>query len=251
MAIAIHPVHQRPAVPHRISREGVRAHQPANGVLHMERRADLDWYSGRRQAAPMSRSTTCSTPAPGRNWPVSGPRARCSRCAASIASAAIISRTSARWARPTSAIRRSSSRSRRDSIVEDGGAVALSDVDEVDCQYEVELVVAIGKAGDDHSAARSARSCLRLCRRRRNDAPRPADALPRRQGWPWENGKSFDHSAPCSAIVPASASGIDEGALTLTVNGKERSPDRRAHDLERAGDHRATLRACTGLRPAT
>ena len=37
---------------------------------------------------------------------------------------------------------------------------------------------------------------------------------------PWEAGKSFDHSAPCGPIYPASKVGHPaSGAITLAVNG--------------------------------
>ncbi|MGJ4915120.1 fumarylacetoacetate hydrolase family protein [Bradyrhizobium oligotrophicum] len=40
---------------------------------------------------------------------------------------------------------------------------------------------------------------------------------------PWEVGKSFDHSAPCSAVVPASKIGHPaKGKIWLSVNGTER-----------------------------
>src|SRR5438477_8073070 len=44
----------------------------------------------------------------------------------------------------------------------------------------------------------------------------------RKKERPWEVGKSFDHSAPCSAIQPASKIGHPiKGKIWLTVNGKE------------------------------
>jgi fumarylpyruvate hydrolase len=42
-------------------------------------------------------------------------------------------------------------------------------------------------------------------------------------GRPWEIGKSFEHSAPCTAIVPASDIGHpDKGRVWLDVNGERR-----------------------------
>jgi fumarylpyruvate hydrolase len=42
-------------------------------------------------------------------------------------------------------------------------------------------------------------------------------------GRPWEVGKAFEHSAPCSEIVPASEIGHpDHGAIWLKVNGEVR-----------------------------
>lgn len=42
-------------------------------------------------------------------------------------------------------------------------------------------------------------------------------------GRPWEVGKAFEHSAPCTALVPASEIGHpSEGAVWLKINGKTR-----------------------------
>ncbi len=86
--------------------------------------------------------------------------------------------------------------------------------------HEVELVVAIGKAGKNISAA---------------DAPshvfgyavgldmtrRDLQGEAKKQGRPWEIGKAFDQSAPIGPITPVAKSGIvTEGAIELTVNGK-------------------------------
>jgi fumarylpyruvate hydrolase len=44
----------------------------------------------------------------------------------------------------------------------------------------------------------------------------------RKKERPWEVGKSFDYSAPCSALQPASKIGHpSKGKIWLTVNGKE------------------------------
>jgi fumarylpyruvate hydrolase len=45
----------------------------------------------------------------------------------------------------------------------------------------------------------------------------------KKMGRPWEIGKAFEHSAPCSALVPASEIGHpDKGAIWLKVNGETR-----------------------------
>ena len=42
-------------------------------------------------------------------------------------------------------------------------------------------------------------------------------------GRPWEVGKAFEHSAPCTALIPAEKMGHPEkGAIWLDVNGKRR-----------------------------
>jgi len=91
-----------------------------------------------------------------------------------------------------------------------------------DYQYEAELVVAIGRAGLDIDVRRALEHVygyavgLDMTRR---DIQRAAA----KAGHPWENGKAFDHSAPCGEIVPVAQCGHPaEGALTLSVNGQPR-----------------------------
>jgi fumarylpyruvate hydrolase len=106
-----------------------------------------------------------------------------------------------------------------DSIVEEGAPVPYPSAT-ADYQYEAELVVAIGKAGENITAQQAREHIfgyavgLEMTRR---DLQRAAA----KAGHPWENGKAFDHSSPCSAIVPAATSGHPEsGALRLSVNGE-------------------------------
>jgi len=108
-----------------------------------------------------------------------------------------------------------------DSIVQEGVPVPYPPATK-DYQYEGELVVAIGKAGENISAAVANEHIfgyaagLEMTRR---DLQRAAA----KAGHPWENGKSFDHSSPCSAIVPAARIGHPtRGALTLSVNGVQK-----------------------------
>jgi fumarylpyruvate hydrolase len=86
-------------------------------------------------------------------------------------------------------------------------------------QYEVELVVAIGAAGADiraehvHSHVFGFAVGIDLTRR---DLQRQA----RDAGRPWESGKSFDRSAPISAIVRAGPAPLPSQArISLQVNG--------------------------------
>ena len=88
--------------------------------------------------------------------------------------------------------------------------------------HEVELVVAIGRGGRDIEPAQATGHIwgyavgLDLTRR---DLQRQA----KQAGGPWEPSKAFDHSAPCSPIVPAATCGHPrEGAIRLAVNGIER-----------------------------
>ncbi|MFC4931538.1 fumarylacetoacetate hydrolase family protein [Massilia sp. GCM10023247] len=86
--------------------------------------------------------------------------------------------------------------------------------------YEIELVVAIGKAGRDIAPEDAAEHifgyAVGLDMTRRDLQMRM-----REQGRPWEIGKAFDYSAPVGPITPRSDSGaIDSGAIALTVDGK-------------------------------
>jgi fumarylpyruvate hydrolase len=108
----------------------------------------------------------------------------------------------------------------RDAIVNDGAVVPYPlDID--DFQYEIELVAAIGKDGRDIDVALAldhvwgyAVGIELTGRDRQRDA--------RDLQLPWEAGKSFDHSAPCGPIFPASKVGhLSAGAITLAVNGAE------------------------------
>jgi fumarylpyruvate hydrolase len=108
-----------------------------------------------------------------------------------------------------------------DSIVQEGAVVPYPPFTE-DFQYEVELVVAIGRGGSDVAVEAALDHVfgyaigLDMTRR---DRQREAN----KRGLPWEIGKSFDHSAPCGSIHPASSVGhIGSGLISLAVNGKER-----------------------------
>ena len=91
-----------------------------------------------------------------------------------------------------------------------------------DVHHEVELVVALGKGGARHPG-RAALDCvygyavgLDMTRRDLQDEAKKA-------GRPWEIAKSFDASAPISAVVPAAALGHPtQGAIWLDVNGERR-----------------------------
>lgn len=89
--------------------------------------------------------------------------------------------------------------------------------------HEIELVVAIGRGGWDIDPAQvephhiwGYAAGLDLTRR---DLQQQA----KRGGGPWEAAKAFDHSAPCTPLVPVAACGHPrQGRVWLTVNGIER-----------------------------
>ncbi len=88
-----------------------------------------------------------------------------------------------------------------------------------DFHYEIELVVAIAKAGIEIPADRADEyvwgytAGLDMTRR-------DLQAQMKAKGRPWEIGKAFDHSAPMGALYPVSKVGIRTGApIYLDVNG--------------------------------
>lgn len=108
----------------------------------------------------------------------------------------------------------------RDSIVGDGAEVPYPPMT-TDFQYEVELVIAIGKGGRNIDPAKGLdhvwgyAAGIDLTRRDRQRDARDLQL-------PWEVGKSFDRSAPCGPLHPAASVGhLRSGAITLSVNGQE------------------------------
>jgi fumarylpyruvate hydrolase len=108
-----------------------------------------------------------------------------------------------------------------DVIVTDGAEFpypALSD----NVHYEMELVVALHKGGHDIPAEQALEHVfgyavgLDMTRRDlQNDA--------KNMGRPWEAGKAFEHSAPCSQLYPVSQVGHPvSGTIWLDVNGETR-----------------------------
>jgi len=107
-----------------------------------------------------------------------------------------------------------------DSVVVDG-QVAYPPLTD-DFQFEFELVAAIGRKAVDVPREQALdyvfgyAAGLDMTRR---DRQRECN----KRGLPWEQGKSFDQSAPCGPLHPASLVGhIGQGELTLKVNGQVR-----------------------------
>lgn len=91
-----------------------------------------------------------------------------------------------------------------------------------DVHHEIEMVVAL-KSGGVNIPVEQAMDhvwgyAVGLDMTRRDLQGKAKDA-----GRPWEVGKAFEHSAPCSALVPASVIGHPtSGAVWLKVNGETR-----------------------------
>ncbi len=88
-----------------------------------------------------------------------------------------------------------------DAIVTDGADVPYPSVTN-DLHHEVEMVVALGGGGSDLTPEQASRIVwgygvgLDLTRR-------DLQAEAKKKGSPWDVAKAFDHSAPVSALVPA------------------------------------------------
>jgi fumarylpyruvate hydrolase len=106
-----------------------------------------------------------------------------------------------------------------DAIVQDGETIPYP-VATGNLHYEGELVAAIGKAGKDIPVDKANDYIygygvgIDLTRRDLQD-----EAKQMRR--PWDMGKAFDQSAPCSAIYPVAQVGHPaKGAIWLKVNGE-------------------------------
>ncbi|HLI10226.1 MAG TPA: fumarylacetoacetate hydrolase family protein [Alphaproteobacteria bacterium] len=108
-----------------------------------------------------------------------------------------------------------------DAIVQNGAKIPYPPQTK-DLHHEIELVVALKSGGADISAAKALDHVygygvgIDLTRRDLQGAAKKA-------GRPWDMGKGFDNSAPCTALVPASRIGHPaKGAIWLKVNGAPR-----------------------------
>ena len=108
-----------------------------------------------------------------------------------------------------------------DAVVADGGTVPYPPATS-NLHHEIELVVAIGRGGRDipvESALEHVYGYAVGLDMTRRDLQNAA----KKEGKPWDMGKGFDHSAPCSAIRRAADIGHPaKGAVTLSVNGEPR-----------------------------
>ena len=103
-----------------------------------------------------------------------------------------------------------------DAIVT-GGAATPYPTATSDLHHEIELVVAIGKAGQDVDAA----SALELVFGYAVGVDltrRDLQAIAKAKGQPWDAAKGFDHSAPISDIQPWRGP-PPAGRIRLSVNG--------------------------------
>ncbi|VWX59880.1 Fumarylpyruvate hydrolase [Burkholderiales bacterium 8X] len=115
--------------------------------------------------------------------------------------------------------------------------------------YEAELVVMIGKGGQGIAADAAAEHiygyAVGLDMTRRD-----LQMKMREQGRPWEIGKAFDFSAPVGPVTPRSQSGsIDQGAITLKVDGEVRQQSDIRNLIWSVGEVIANLSTLFTLQP--
>jgi fumarylpyruvate hydrolase len=91
-----------------------------------------------------------------------------------------------------------------------------------DVHFEIELVVALGKGGTDIPEDQ-ALDCIYGYGVGIDMTRRDLQGVAKKMGRPWEVGKAFENSAPCTAIVPASKIGHpNEGRVWLNTNSEQR-----------------------------
>lgn len=107
-----------------------------------------------------------------------------------------------------------------DAVVETGGTVPYPPMTD-DLHHEVELVAAIGTGGADIPEGEALQHVafygvgIDLTRR-------DLQAQAKRNAWPWEMAKAFDHSAPLGPLTPAGVAGHEVREIALAVNGETR-----------------------------
>jgi fumarylpyruvate hydrolase len=108
-----------------------------------------------------------------------------------------------------------------DNLVIEGGDFPYPDKSS-DVHHEIEMVVALARGGTN-IPAESALDCVYGYAVGLDMTRRDLQAECKKAGRPWEIGKAFEHSAPCSELVPAAEIGHPaEGAIWLKVGGEVR-----------------------------
>lgn len=91
-----------------------------------------------------------------------------------------------------------------------------------DVEHEIELVVALKKGGDNLTRD-EAEDCVFGYGVGLDMTRRDLQAELKKAGRSWETAKAFEHSAPCTHIIEKSQTKpMNEGAITLTINGEPR-----------------------------
>lgn len=91
-----------------------------------------------------------------------------------------------------------------------------------DVHHEIELVIAL-KSGGSNIAVEQAYDHVYGYAVGIDMTRRDLQAIAKKSGRPWEVGKAFEHSAPCSSIVTVEKIGHPvTGEISLTINGELR-----------------------------
>jgi fumarylpyruvate hydrolase len=107
-----------------------------------------------------------------------------------------------------------------DAVVANGAAIPYPPRT-ANFHYEIELVVAIGRAGSRIAAARALEHVFGYAAG--NDLTRrDLQKAAKERGEPWDVSKGFDHSAAVAAIRAASRGHLARGRIWLAVNGERR-----------------------------
>jgi fumarylpyruvate hydrolase len=108
-----------------------------------------------------------------------------------------------------------------DAIVPNGTTIPYPQMTK-DLHHEIEMVVAIGKGGSDIPVEKALDHVfgygvgLDMTRR-------DLQGEAKKMGRPWEMGKAFDNSAPCTALKTTAMVGHpNKGAIWLRINGEVR-----------------------------
>ncbi len=105
-----------------------------------------------------------------------------------------------------------------EAVVPSGTAIVYPQATK-DYQFEVELVVAIGKSGRDIAAA-DAMSHVYGYGVGLDMTRRDLQGAAKKTGRPWDTGKNVEQSKPLGELRPAEGFDPGAGAIRLTVNGE-------------------------------
>ncbi len=135
-----------------------------------------------------------------------------------------------------------------DTVVGDGATIPYPDKTG-DVHHEVELVVALASGGKDIPVDR-ALDCVYGYAVGIDLTRRDLQGEAKKLGRPWEVGKAFDNSAPCSEVVPAADIGHPaQGAIWLEVGDERRQEGDLAQMIWKVPEIIATLSGLFTLAP--
>lgn len=135
-----------------------------------------------------------------------------------------------------------------DAILQNGGEFPYPSLSSK-VHHEIELTVAINKAGKDISVENALDHVygygvgIDMTRR-------DLQAVAKEMRRPWEAGKAYDHAAPCSAIMPAAKIGHPgSGRIWLAVDGDVKQDGDLAQQIWSVSESIAHLSTLFELRP--